>query len=392
MAVKLELATIHDIGKNHRHDSARLAAAPYRREFIKSLIQRKAYLLENEDYYLRNVIDGASLNPNLVSPELRFCRTRDDYDLFDFLSTWSSFPAVDRPGRRLKFLIVDTGHAGLPIMALGCLSSAIRLLKTRDDWISWRGPKWREIRARKLAYIMDLSTCVGIPPYSYLTSGKLVCYTCLSQELRQAYSERYGFRPTEKLGRFITDIALVVVLGAFGGNTPQYKGISIKGQNHFEFIGYTKGYSTFHIPASSYNEFLAALDIDGLREKRRLPGGANPKLRMLRLIARKLQLDEEQFVRSGYRRAVFVAPLAHNSKAFLLGEDYSLDYFDYSLAEVVDAWKRKWLWRRWENREVVERVRSFTRLRLSLKSEFSSLPISSQNSLNVRNGVAVLSE
>jgi hypothetical protein len=194
MAIKLKLATIHDIGKYHRHDSARLAAVPYRREFIKSLIQRKAYLLEKENCYLRKVIDGASLKPNLVSPELRFCKTREDYDLFDFLSTWSSFPTVDRPGRRLKFFIVDTGHAESPIMALGCLSSAIRLLKARDDWIGWPEPKWREIRARKLAYIMDLSTCVGIPPYSYLTSGKLVCYACLSKELRQVYGERYGSR------------------------------------------------------------------------------------------------------------------------------------------------------------------------------------------------------
>jgi hypothetical protein len=371
--------------------SARLASIPYQKEYIRLLLKRKPYLLENENRYLENIREGSNLDPNQISPALRFCETRCDYDLFDFLSTWSSFPAANRPGRRMKFFIVDQGQNGSAIMALGSIGSAIRQLGVRDEWIGWHGQKWKEIRAHNLAFIMDLVTCVGIPPYSYLTSGKLVCYTCLSREFRGAYCRRYVSQPTAKLGRFVSDIALIVVLGAFGRNTPQYKGVSIKGQNHFEFIGYTKGYSTFHIPANSYNEFLAALDIDGLREKRRLPGGANPKLRMLRFIARKLHLDEEQFVRSGYRRAVFAAPLARNSKAFLLGEDDSLDYFDYSFEDVVEAWKQKWLWRRWENREVVERIRSFTRSRLSLKREFVSLPISSQNSLNVRKGVAALS-
>lgn len=369
---RLEISTLSHTEMPHTDISARLATIPFRKEYISSLVKRKPYLLKNEDRYLGRILEGSNLDPNRVYPAMRFCETRDDYDLFDFLSTWSSFPAGNRPGRRMKFFIVDEGHEDSPVMALGCLGSAIRLLNVRDTWIGWQGSKWKETRARNLAFVMDLVTCVGIPPYSYLTSGKLLCYACLSRELREAYNRRYASITTVKLGRLITDIALIVVLGAFGSNTPQYKGISIDGRNHFKFIGYTKGYSTFHISSSLYDELLSAASISELAKMRRLPGGGNPKLRMLRSIARKLNIDEEHLVRSGYQRAVFVAPLAHNSRRFLLGEDDSLDYSDYSFKDVVEAWKHKWLRRRCESNEVLEQVRKFTPSQLSLRTEFVS--------------------
>lgn len=371
MANTLQLSLLSGLDETEPHWSARVATLPYRKALIRLLVKRKPYLLENENYYLRNVLSGSNLNPNQISPAIRFCNSRSDYDLFDFLSMWSSFPAANRPGRRFKFFIVDAGHEGSPIMALGCLSSSIRLLRARDEWIGWHGAKWKETRARNLAFMLDLSTCVGIPPYSYLTSGKLLCYTCLSKEIRDAYSKRYASQRTMNLGRFITDIALIVVLGAFSRNTPQYKGISVNGIKYFRFVGYTKGYSTFHIPRDYYDELLSTINIEALGKRRRLDGGGNPKLRMLRIIARRLHLDEENFVRSGYRRAVFVAPLAHNSTAFLLGEDERLDYFDYSFEDVVEAWKQKWLWRRCEKGEVLEKVNTFTPSLLSLKRELA---------------------
>lgn len=371
MPNKLEPSSLFDFDETDSAIAKRIATIPYRKAFISSLVERKPYLVRNEDYYLKNVLPGSGLDPNRISPAIRFCETRNDHDLFDFLSTLSSFPGSSRLGRRFRFFIIDEGHDGAPVMALGCLASAIRLLRARDEWIGWHGSKWKMICAQNLAFVMDLSTCVGIPPYSWLTSGKLLCYACLSRELRQAYSMRYASQYTMKLGRIVTDIALIVVLGAFSSNTPQYKGISIDGRNHFKFVGYTRGYSSFQISGNTYEELLSKIDVPQLSKKRCLNGGGNPKLRMLRLIARRMNLDEEHLANSGHRRAVFVAPLAHNSRTFLRGEDDFLVYFNYPLEDLVKAWKQKWLWRRWASDEVVRKVRNFTTSQLSLKHELA---------------------
>ena len=351
-------------------ESARAATIPWKREFLKSLLNRKPYLFNNENQYLSRLIPGSNLNPNLILPDIKLCETRDDYDLFDFLGIWSSFPTSDRPGRRMKFFIVDKGHEGTPIMALGCLSSTVSLLATRDNWIGWAGRSFKEIRANNLAYIMDLSTCVGIPPYSYVTSGKLLCYSCLSREFRWAYASRYQSQYTAKLKRLVTDIALIVVLGAFSRNTPQYRGITLGGETRFRFAGYTKGYSTFHIPSGLYDELLTRANIEELSKQRCLDRGGNPKLRMLRTIARKANINDEYIVKSGFKRAVFIAPTAYNSRTFLLGEDRSLDYYDYSFEEVVEAWKKRWLYTRYSNNRVLAEINRFTPSLLSLRNYY----------------------
>jgi len=154
-----------------------------------------------------------------------------------------------------------------------------------------------------------------------------------------------------------------------GAPQPQYKGISVNGRNYFRFVGYTKGYSTFHVSSRLYNDLLSIANIENLSERRCLDGCGNPNLRMLRVIARRLNLNEENLVRSGYRRAVFIAVLAHNTREFLLGQDDSLDYFDHSFEDIANAWKEKWLWRRCAKSHVTERVNKFTPLILSLKKE-----------------------
>ena len=168
-------------------ESRRLAVVPWRLDFIRSMFAKKPYLVASEDRYLSQLISGVDLCPAKIAPELVPCRTREDFDLYDYFRLSSSFPTSDRPGRRLKFLLRDVGNPGAPLMGLCCLSSAVRQLRVRDDWIGWTASESRRARVERLAYVMDVSTCLSLPPYSFLTAGKLLAAAMASNEVRSVY-------------------------------------------------------------------------------------------------------------------------------------------------------------------------------------------------------------
>lgn len=337
----------------------RMAVEGWQRDFVAALLRKKPYLLSNEAIYLSSLIDGTDLDSNKISPQLLPCTCREDYDLYDYLRMLSSFPTQDRPGRRMKFLVRDVGHPGAPVMGICCLSSTIKQLKALDQWIGWAGKEWQTIRTHNLAFIMDISTCLGIPPYSYLTSGKLLCYMMLSNEVRELYRQRYEFKPSESKNRILKDIVLLLTTGAFGENTPQYKGITFSGQKQFRLIGLTSGYSTFQVSPALYKQIKQLVNSNGQSQIPTIDGGASAKLRILRYGARELGIDEEQLVFSGHRRAVFAAPIAVNWREFLRMETQRIEYCDYPLQELINEWKSRWLRRRLRARHVRTQISAF---------------------------------
>ena len=45
----------------------------------------------------------------------------------------------------------------------------------------------------------------------------------------------------------------------------------------------------------------------------------------------------------GIKREIYVAPLAKNTCAFLMGEDLKLDYYDQPVSELLNWFRRRWL-------------------------------------------------
>jgi hypothetical protein len=320
---------------------------------------RKPYLQLEEDKYLSNLAHGKQLAFDRISPVLVVCQTREDYDLYDYFRMWSSFPTVDRPGRRLKLLIRDSGQPRSPLMGLCCLSSAVRQLRVREEWIGWQGRKSFKIRAQNLAYIMDLSNCLSVPPYSNLTGGKLLAAMMASNEVRDIYRNRYLAQRSMFRQRILIELVLITTSAVYGSNAPQYKGLSYNGSRLYQFLGYSTGYSTFQIPPELYNEVKGFV----LRRRKHcdptMAGGANAKIRILRFAARELGIREESLVLSGQRRGIFAAPLASNWKEFLLGKTRAPEYFDYPLNTIVDRWRKDWLIRRISDESVLSKVNSF---------------------------------
>jgi hypothetical protein len=60
-------------------------------------------------------------------------------------------------------------------------------VKARDEWVGWTVEKRRE----RLKHVMDAFILGAVPPYSYLLGGKLVAMLAASNEVRQAFREKY---------------------------------------------------------------------------------------------------------------------------------------------------------------------------------------------------------
>jgi hypothetical protein len=335
----------------------REAARQWRREIIRRAFNTRRFLTSQESDILLNLIPGRALDARAIEPEIIPCRDQQDFLIFSYFSLCSSFPTVDRPGRRMKFLIRDQGHRDHPLIGICCLSSPVRQLRVRDEWIGWQASSHRATRARNLVYVSDLCTCISLPPYSFLTGGKLIAGLMASDETRSLYYTRYHNRLTLRQSLRADELYLLTTSGCYGSNSPQYKGIRCEGRNVYKFLGYSKGYSHFQIDPLLYEDVKQFV-----RRRRPETNGqfrlwSNSKIRVLRIAARELNFPEELLVFTGHRRAVFAAPLAQNWRELLLGHNASVDPVTYPAAKIIDYWRQSWLSKRIKNCIVTDAVK-----------------------------------
>jgi hypothetical protein len=113
----------------------------------------------------------------------------------------------------------------------------------------------------------------------------------------------------------------------------------------FDFVGITKGYGHFHVPA---DVFAAMVD---LLERTRHPyahgnrfgNGPNWKIRVIRVALKTLDLDERK-LNHGFHRGVYIAPLAANYREFLRGEQRSLQKgIQESVETIAEKTKNRWI-------------------------------------------------
>ena len=259
----------------------------------------------------------------------------------------------------MKFLIRDAGHPDRPLIGVCCLSSPVRQLRVRDEWIGWQGPEHRAIRARNLVHVSELSTCVSLPPYSFLTGGKLLAGLMTSDEVRSLYRARYRDRLTLRQSLCADELYLLTTSGCYGSNTPQYKGLRCDGRALYRFLGYSRGYSHFQISPMLYEDVKKFVQRRRPETIGKFRTWSNSKIRVLRMAARELNISEELLVFTGHQRAVFVAPLAENWRELLSSKEVDSNAIRYPAGDIVEYWNRNWLDRRLKDRAVARNVKAF---------------------------------
>lgn len=193
-------------------------------------------------------------------------------------------------------------------------------------------------------HVMDAHVLGAIPPYNELLGAKLVALVATSDFVRGVFKKRYTDTRSIIRGRdFDGRLALITATSALGRSSVLNR-IKFEGAPVFEEVGLTKGFGHFHLANGTYSGLCKYLSIvqDDEVNRFRFGEGPNYRFRVVRRALEHLGLPPNM-LRHGIQRAVYVAPLARNTSAFLRGEYERLQWHPRPVADVIESWRERWM-------------------------------------------------
>lgn len=216
---------------------------------------------------------------------------------------------------------------------------ALQSLMANDEGKIAIGVALRQARNRLSgSAMMEIVVCGGVPPYSWLLSGKLACLLMLSPEVARIYEARYSEQisiiASQMAGRPIRRSATLVYLGTtslYASGSSQYNRVVLPtgplprqiAEIRYEQLGVTQGYGSAHL---SKETRFALTRLEHRKETfRRVNNvfgeGANPKMRQLAGGLSALGLGSADLLRHASPRLVYGIPLICNLERYLLEID-----------------------------------------------------------------------
>lgn len=276
-----------------------------------------------------------------IEPVLEFVDSEKKARIFRHACSYWSVPVTRGYGRRLRFIVWDA--ASRKVMGIFGLCDPVIGLRVRDEYIGWS----KEQKAERLYNVMTAFVLGAVPPYNQLLGAKLVALATGSNEVREVFREKYEGRKTliaEK--EKPAELVLVDTMGAFGKSTIYTR---LKG---WRFVGYTSGYTHYHLSANGLFEELVGIlkntGKDRVLKTYKFGCGPNWKIRVIKTALSALGLPEKRLLNLGVQRGYYVYPLARNWRAFLMMETDDVDLLDLPFGELVKYWKERWFAKRLE--------------------------------------------
>lgn len=282
---------------------------------------------------------GSEVVPNRIDPYLVMLGPDKELRaLFRIASLWWSVPVSRGFGRRLRFVVLDRSNGKL-IGLLG-LTDPVFNLAVRDAWVGW-SVKDRE---KRLAHVVDAYVLGAVPPYNQLLGAKLVALLAVSDSVRAAFWKRYRKRRSVIRNRMFDGRLAMLTATSSLGPSSIYNRLRFDGLDVFRPVGFTEGYGHFHLANGTYvrlHEYLTAMGDDEVN-RYKFGRGPNYRIRVVRRALRHLNLRSD-LLRHGIRRAVYVAPFAHNATAFLQGNAQHLRWLKRPVVDLMATWRERWL-------------------------------------------------
>jgi uncharacterized protein DUF4338 len=308
------------------------------RETARGALQRR------EQEFIRRLARGSDFDPARVRPRLKPVEGHRNEDalLWRWCALHWSIPLSRGYGRRLRFLITDAGHDDAVIGIIG-LADPVYALRARDQWIGWD----REQRAARLHNVMEAFVLGAVPPYTTLCGGKLAALLTTSNEVRDAFRQRYGHRQT-LIGQRDPDaqLAMVTTHSALGRSSVYNRLRHADGKLAFRSVGFTVGSGDFHLTGEVYERLasFARKNMNGPsgRHERWSGDGFRNRREVLQRALSALELDDRRLRHHGIKRELFVAPLAENTAAWLRGEVSTLHWRGHDVDDLAGWWRQRW--------------------------------------------------
>jgi hypothetical protein len=292
-----------------------------------------------ENKLIKYISCGRDVVPEKISPRLVEVLPGSENELlFRYVGLHWSIPVSSGYGRRLRFIVFDEQNEKL-IGILG-LGDPVFSLRDRDRWVGWD----MEARKKRLSYVMDAFVLGAVPPYSFLLCGKLVAMLAASNEVRNAFREKYGDRLSliqkkSHDGR----LALLTTTSALGRSS-LYRRVKYKELVLYRSVGFTRGFGEFHFSNGLY-KMISDYAIENCKPTAK-HGQWGKGFRNRRETVRKCLVSlglSDDWLYHGIQREIFVIPLASNAAEFLRGEHVELEAYNQSAAELFDWFRERWL-------------------------------------------------
>lgn len=278
--------------------------------------------LQKSSYYESLVYNTYTIDN--FDPEIEFCESKEQFDIWMFFRLKiASFPYEKTKGRNIKMLIRDkTTKKYIGITSLG---SDILYCEARDKYIGWSNDQ--RIKKGKLSNIMNITTCVGIPPFSFnFNGGKLITMLMFSHEVYDYFIKKYK-----------DELAALTTFSLYG------KGIQYDRLKELKYIGSTKGFGTMHIPDELWECAKKYIKKNNLEF-----GKYNKKTHVLKKLSGHFDLDHN-ILKHENIRGIYLGYLGENSKNFLCGKENIFVPNLETCKQIGEKWKERWANQRFIN-------------------------------------------
>lgn len=322
------------------------------REFYSNIreeriVSASRWFMSKEDKLLSFFANGDEIVPEEITPYLVPVENPLQVNLFRYATLLWSVPVSSGYGKRMRFLVFDKANGKL--IGLFGLGDPVYNLGVRDEWIGW------DVKGKnaRLYHVMDAFVLGAVPPYSFLLCGKLVAMLVASNEVREFFAKRYSVQRSIICGVIRPPYLVLITTTSALGKSSLYNRISFNGNKLYHSVGYTEGWGHSHLPNGTFKlmkEYLRARE-DPIVDQYRYGGGPNWRFRVIKKCLMHLGLSPN-LLYHGLKREVFVIPLAQNTREFLRGEVKEPLYYDISVREITEYFRRRWLLPRasWDDR------------------------------------------
>lgn len=206
---------------------------------------------------------------------------------------------------------------------------------------------------------MDAYVIGALPPYNYLLGGKLISYLLTSNEVRNIYKNKYKNHITLINKRKADDLVCLFTTSLYGKSS-QYNRLKFNDQLIYQPIGETKGYGTLHLTEETIQLMREYISKKGIDIGYKFGDGPSWRMRLIRTVGDLLDFNSDFLIKHSFRRTIYYVPLAKNSIEFLQGKEKRIKYQNWPMNELVDFWKRRWLYKRKTNLSIINDVLKFS--------------------------------
>jgi len=345
-AEQLKEKVIEEIKKQGFLINPHLRPQSYTKDIIRNihaakrkeqLEKHKRFIIDNFDKATQYLQDGREISPKKIQLELREIkdiRSIENTMFFWWNLVWWSLPYTKAIGRQMRFILWDNYHDA-PFGLLGLQSPPLRST-VRDEYLGFKAGK----STNWINQSMYGQRIGALPPYNDLLGGKMVVLSMVSQEIKDAYKEKYHNKKTLMNEKIIpSELLFFTTTGAFGKSSV-YERVKYNDRKITKFIGYTTGRGTFHIPEEIYLELLNFLEDQGENVERGYGTGPSRKLNLIRKATAKLGLSGYIFhnIKRGYY-------IIHNVDNLfkVIHENEKPNYYNDKFEDLFAYWKKRWL-------------------------------------------------